>query len=166
MDCLYYSVVACAIRKDEYLAANGGDSRDPYLLSLEVLVNSLCGHIGDAEDAAIIVAEKQGRLLDRQLQLAWLRLRTHGTHHVHCSQVQRRVSTLVLKSKSDNIAGLQLADLVVSPIGRSVLGKTAHEDFQIVQRKLLRDSEGSPSDAALVILPKKKGQDPLRSSQP
>jgi hypothetical protein len=49
------------------------------------------------------------------------------------------------------------ADLVVGPIGRFALGKTTHEGFRIIERKFLRDSEGSTFGGGLVILPKKEG---------
>jgi hypothetical protein len=55
--------------------------------------------------------------------------------------------------KRDNIAGLQLADLVVSPIGRFVLGKPVHEDFRVIEPKFRR-RQGDYRGAGLVVLPK------------
>ena len=70
----------------------------------------------------------------------------------------------MIRPKSRNIPGLQLADLVAAPIARHVLGKECHEDYRIVERKLLRNPEGAGGDARLMVLPKEEGQDPLRSS--
>jgi hypothetical protein len=50
--------------------------------------------------------------------------------------LRRRVEGLIFKKKGDNEAGLQLADLVASPIGRHYLGKPAKEDWEIVAGKL------------------------------
>jgi len=36
--------------------------------------------------------------------------------------------------KKDNAAGLQIADLVVTPIGRWAMGKKAHEDWEIIKK--------------------------------
>ena len=51
-------------------------------------------------------------------------------------RLRRRVEGLIFKKKGDNEAGLQLADLVASPIGRRYLGKPAKEDWEIVAGKL------------------------------
>ncbi|HEU4740672.1 MAG TPA: DUF3800 domain-containing protein, partial [Meiothermus sp.] len=64
-----------------------------------------------------------------------------------------RIAGLNIHQKSENIAGLQLADLVVSPIGRYVLGKNIHRDFEIVESKFRRH-QGSYEGAGLVVLPK------------
>jgi hypothetical protein len=37
-------------------------------------------------------------------------------------EITQRIVGLNLRAKSENIAGLQLADLAVNPIGRHVLG--------------------------------------------
>jgi hypothetical protein len=63
----------------------------------------------------------------------------------------------VIRPKNRNIAGLQLADLVVAPIARHVLGRDSHEDYRIVERKLLRDPEGEGGDGKLMVLPKEEG---------
>lgn len=72
-----------------------------------------------------------------------------------------------MPSPSTVRSGLELADLVVSPIGRHVLGKPAREDFRVVETKFRRDARGNHLGPGLIVLPKKeRGQDPLRSSQP
>ena len=63
--------------------------------------------------------------------------------------------TCGLKDKRLNIGGLQLADLVVSPIGRAMLGKPTHEDWEIVKSKFRRGPRGYEG-YGLVILPKPK----------
>ncbi len=64
-----------------------------------------------------------------------------------------RIVGLNLRAKSDNLAGLQLADLVVSPIGRHVLGKPEKEDFRVVRDKFRRDRSGKYEGFGLVVLP-------------
>lgn len=48
---------------------------------------------------------------------------------------------------------MQLADLVVSPIGRYVLSKPTKEDWDIVRGKLRRSHGGHVENYGLVILP-------------
>jgi hypothetical protein len=92
-------------------------------------------------------------ILDRGLELAWLNLKIQGTQFLQGKVLADRIFGLSLRAKSDTIAGLQLADLVVSPIGRHVLGKSAKEDWGVVQRKLRRSQHGQVEGYGLVILP-------------
>jgi len=79
-----------------------------------------------------------------------------GTRYVRGSHIERRIRGLQLRDKKDNLAGLQLADLIVSPIGRFVLGKKTHEDFRIVETKLRRNPKGEYRGRGLVVLPKEQ----------
>ena len=75
--------------------------------------------------------------------------------YLHASRIEENISQLVTKPKNDNVAGLQLADLVVSPIGRFVLDRSVKEDFKIIESKFRRDGRGRYEGAGLVVLPKK-----------
>jgi len=151
---LEYKVVACVIRKDEHLTRYGVAALDPYLLSLDVLVERLCFEIGDITDGGMIVAEKRDAILDRQLEIAWLSLKIQGTRYLRAADIDRRIRGLSLRSKSENLAGLQLADLVISPIGRHILGKPDQKDYAIVESKYRRNQKGRMEGYGLVILPK------------
>jgi hypothetical protein len=77
-----------------------------------------------------------------------------GTRYIQTKDIESRVVGLNLRAKAENIAGLQLADLVVSPIGRYVLGKPEQEDFSVVREKLRKDRGGEYRGFGLVVLPK------------
>ena len=153
MRTLSYSVVACAIRKSDYLSRFGLAALDPYLISLDVLVEIFCFDVGDVKRGGAIVAERRDPTLDRGLELAWSNLKIQGTRRIQGRVVRERLTTLSLLDKKDNVAGLQLADLVVSPIGRYVLGKPIKEDWEIVRRKLRRSPRGHVENYGLVVLP-------------
>lgn len=151
---LEYSVVACAIRKDEHLSRYGVAALDPYMLSLDLLVERFCFAVGKVSGGGVIVAEKRDPTLDRELDLAWLNLKIQGTRYLRASDIADRIVGLTLRAKQDNIAGLQLADLVVSPIGRHLLGKPDKEDWRIVAEKFRRSPSGRVEGYGLVVLPK------------
>ncbi|MCK4394576.1 DUF3800 domain-containing protein [Candidatus Bipolaricaulota bacterium] len=154
MRSLHFTVVACAIRKEAHLSRYGVAALDPYLLSLDILIERFCMEIGDVEDGGVIVAERRGPTLDRGLELAWLNLKIQGTQFMQASEIEKRILALNLRPKSDNLAGLQLADLVVTPIGRHLLGKLVKEDFRIVESKFRRNREGKYEGYGLIVLPK------------
>ncbi|CAN5369336.1 DUF3800 domain-containing protein [soil metagenome] len=150
-----YQVIACVIKKDEHYERFGLAAIDPYMLSLNVLVERFCFEIGDRHDAGFIVAEKRDPTLDHQLELAWLNLRIQGTRYMQATVIRERITTLNTRSKHENIAGLQIADLIVSPIGRYVLGKNTFEDWDIIESKFRR-RDGEYQGAGLVVLPRGK----------
>lgn len=155
MQSLDYMTVACAIKKDEHLSPYGLNALDPYLVSLNVLVERFCFEIGDNDEGQII-AEKRGPTLDNELELAWLNLKISGTQYLRAADIQKRINQLTLRDKKANIAGLQLADLVVSPIGRYVIGKPPMEDWCIVESKFRRQpNQSNYLGSGLIILPKK-----------
>lgn len=153
MRTLQYTVVACVIRKEEHLTRYGVAALDPYMLSLDVLVERFCFDIGGVSGGGVIVAERRDPTLDRELDLAWLNLKIQGTRYMQAKDIANRIVGLNLRPKSDNIAGLQLADLVVSPIGRHVMGKPDREDWTIVHEKLRRSQSGRVDGHGLVVLP-------------
>jgi hypothetical protein len=155
MRSLDYQVIACVIKKDEHLTRYGFEAIDPYLLSLNILVERFCFEIGATPQGGLIVAERRDPTLDHQLELAWLNLRIQGTRFMQASMIEERISGLTTRSKEENIAGLQLADLVVSPIGRFVLGKRMYEDWEIIESKFRR-RHGTYHGAGLVVLPRDK----------
>jgi len=154
MDELEYKVVACVVRKEEHLQRYGVAALDPYMLSLDILVERFSMEIGNVQNGGMIIAEKRGGVLDRQMELAWINLKVQGTQYMQATDIRRRIQALHLRGKRENVAGLQLADLVVSPIGRKVLGKEAREDWNIIERKFRRSWDGKVDGYGLVVLPK------------
>ena len=153
-----YRVLAVTIEKKSYLDSHGVAALDPYMLGMFVLVEQFCKDVGKVENekqAGMIVAETRGPVLDKNLSLAWENIKTNGTRLAQAKEINNRITELRLRSKSDNLAGLQLADLVVSPIGRHVLGKVDKEDWRIVEAKFRRGDDGKTEGFGLISLPKK-----------
>ncbi len=151
-----YSVIACVVHKEEHLAEYGVAALDPYLLSLDIIVEQFCIDIGEQENEGFIIAESRDSTLDHQLELAWLNLKIQGTKLIKANQIQKRIKGLELSDKRACLAGLELADLVVSPIGRALLNKSTKEDYQIIESKFRRDRDGEVAGYGLICLPQKR----------
>lgn len=154
MQRLRYTVVACAIRKTSHLGRYGLAAADPYLMGLDVLVERFCFDVGPARAGGTIVAERRSSPLDERLEMAWETLKERGTRYVRGGDIGERITGLDLRAKAENLPGLQLADLVVSPIGRHVLGKPEREDWHVVRSKLRCGPRGNTDGYGLVVLPK------------
>ncbi|MDY6793860.1 MAG: DUF3800 domain-containing protein [Actinomycetota bacterium] len=139
---LDYMIIACAIQKSKHLKKYGLAALDPYMLALHILVERLIFEKKARGDKSLahIVAESRGEILNSTLHLAWMKIRTSGTEYLSSSEVRRNITEhLDFRDKKDDIAGLQLADLIASPIGRKVLEKpiNPHLSYQIPKGYLL-----------------------------
>ncbi|MGD0921300.1 MAG: DUF3800 domain-containing protein [Terriglobia bacterium] len=156
---MQFKIVACAIRKHEHLGKYGLNALDPYMLSLSIVIERFifeCGSPG-----GIVVAESRSETFDSALELAFLDLKVRGTSYVPGSKIRRRIHNFAIRGKNENIAGLQFADVVATPIGRHVLGKKTYPDdseggdfFSTVEGKFRRNWKGQYAGAGLVVLPK------------
>jgi hypothetical protein len=158
MASMEYLVVACGIKKEEHLTRYGLAAMDPYMLSLKILVERfvLETKARGGDKRGIIIAEARDETLDNQLRLSWMDLRTGGTEYISATEVRRHIGELHIRDKSQNIAGLQIADLIVSPIGRHIIGKPAKMDWHVIKQKFRRARDGRYKGFGLVVLPKKE----------
>lgn len=121
-----------------------------------MLVEQVCHAVGDQPGATRIVAERRGPELDRQIDLAFAALPLQGAGGITPATVRERIIGLEHRHKRENVAGLQVADLVVSPIGRYLLGKRIHEDFRIIEEKFRRrPATGGYLGVGLTVLPER-----------
>jgi hypothetical protein len=150
-------IVACAVRKEMHFAKYGMEAIDPYHLSLNVLVERFCFEIEASSFASqgLIVAEKRDSSLDRQLDLAWLNLKISGTKYKKATEIDRAISSLNLRAKDDNLAGLEIADAVVTPIARAILKRKSRVSLEVIKGKMRKSHLGKINGFGLVILPKK-----------
>lgn len=151
---LEYKILACAIKKDEHFKKYGLAAIDPYMLSLDCIVERFVFELKEINQSGIIIAESRNSILDNELELAFLNLKVQGTSYVSASKVKKAVSQLSIKDKKENIAGLQIADLIASPIGREILGKRNQIDYKVIEKKY-RNKQGKFLGYGLVVLPKK-----------
>ena len=147
---MQYSALACAIRKYPHPGPYQASYPDLYLSCFPVLAQQFCYEIGNAS-GGVIYAERRNPNNDRALQRLWQQLRETGAGTIRPAAVRQRISDLRLRSKADSPAGLELADLVVSPIGRHILGKPDKEDWSIVRAKLRQNRSGAV--VGLVVWP-------------
>ena len=149
------TVLACAIKKEQHMNKYGLEAIDPYHLSLNVLVERFCFVIGKDAPKGHIIAEARDATLDRQLDLAWLILKVSGTKFVQATDINQRIDNLSLKTKQDKLAGLEIADAIVTPIARRILQRNSKVDIEIIKSKMRKNYLGEITGYGLVVLPKK-----------
>ena len=151
---LDFTVIACVIRKTDHFRHYGAAAIDLYRLSLHALAELFCKEIGEVRNGGMIVVESRNPTLDQDLEHSWSSLRRRNSGYSGAEMIRDRIWSLTFRDKKENIAGLQLADLVVSPIGRHLLGKPDKDDWLIVEQKLRRGPSGEIEGYGMVLLPK------------
>ena len=111
-----------AIHKEEHKQRYGMAASNPYDLALTYTFERVLHFLdGEGETHLPVTAEARGKNEDNQLETAFYRLMTQGTGFIPAARFQRLRCPIIFRKKTDNIAGLQIADLCAYPAARRVL---------------------------------------------
>ena len=125
---LDYVVITAVIDKLEHQRRYAVWRFDPYHYCLTVLVERYVYWLQARNGQGDVLAESRGGKEDRRLKDSFERLYESGTDYVKPELFARWLTSrqLKVKNKSNNIAGLQIADLVAHPSFRATLAR--HEN--------------------------------------
>ena len=123
-----YVIVSCSILKEPYIR-QFGKLNDVYGQSLSFVLERaiFCvdNHCEDGSGRISAIVERRGKREDRNLQNYYEQLLEKGTYWVTAERMRNRMTCIDFKWKSENIAGLQIADLIAYPLTRHVLNPQA-----------------------------------------
>ena len=118
-----YIIICCAILKEPYIRQYG-KLNDVYWLSLSYIMERVVFYLDSAGKDNIelrTVIERRGKKEDKSLLNYYNQLLDRGTYWVNGERMRKYFKRLDMRWKSENIVGLQVADLVAYPITRHVL---------------------------------------------
>ncbi len=135
----HYSIIASAIRKDEYIKKFGKLSDDVYEIALSFIIERsifyLDGIKTEKNDLEIII-EKRGRKEDKNLEEHFQRLLSRGTGYVIAERLNNYGLEIFFRGKKDKICGLEVADLIAYPTARYVIEPNrANPAFDVFENK-------------------------------
>lgn len=135
-----YVVFGSAINKNEYIKRFGKLSNDVYEMALSFIVERAVFHldaIKQVDKKLQIIIEKRGKNEDKKLETHFQKLVSRGTGFVDASRLLGYGLKIHFKNKSDNINGLQFADLIAYPIARYIIEpQRANPAFDLIQNKI------------------------------
>lgn len=135
-----FTVIASAIRKDNYIKKFGRLSNDVYELALSFMIERSVFYMDGIQlpnRSLQIVIEKRGKREDKKLDEHFQRLMSRGTGYVDAKRLRDINLEIHFRNKNENINGLQLADLVAYPTARYVIDqKRANPAFDIIEPKI------------------------------
>lgn len=120
-----YTVFTVIIDKLEHQARYKVWRYDPYHYCLHVLLERYVMWLEKHEVVGDVLAESRGGKEDRRLKDSFERIYENGTSFVSAERVASRLTSrqLKVKSKANNIAGLQVADLIAHPSYKAALAR-------------------------------------------
>ncbi len=118
-----YTVISVCLDKKKHKETYTVWRYDPYHYCLALLLERFVYFLNRRGQRGDALAESRGGGEDGQLKAAYERLWSHGTDFVPPDQFQRALTSrrLKMKTKANNIAGLQLADLLAHPSRNEIL---------------------------------------------
>ncbi len=134
-----YKIIASAINKLKYIQRYGKLSNDVYEVSLSFLIERAIFYLDSVQlpgKNLKIIIEKRGRKEDKKLDEHFQKLCAKGTGFVDKSRLAAYQLEISFFDKKDDVAGLQLADLIAYPIARYIIDPTrANPAFDILSSK-------------------------------
>jgi len=111
-----YSLITALIDKNWMLRQDHWERKHPYHFLMEIMVEKYTQFLERKKDIGDIMPESRQKK-DRFLQSAFDEVYSTGTYYVPKSRMHSaiRAKSLKFRTKKDNIAGIQLCDLVAHP---------------------------------------------------
>lgn len=131
VDALDYIVLTVVIDKLEHQTRYQVWRFDPYHYCLMILVERYVLWLDSKQACGDVMAESRGGKEDRRLKDSFERVYEKGTDYIQPDKLAACLTSrqLKVKPKSNNIAGLQLADLIAHPSFRATLARHNNESL-------------------------------------
>ncbi|MEN6371400.1 MAG: DUF3800 domain-containing protein [Armatimonadota bacterium] len=120
-----YKVITVCIDKKKHTETYTAWRHDPYHYCMAVLLERYVFFLGRNSAEGDVMAESRGGKEDIRLKKSFERIWENGTEYVEPKRFQDVLTSkqLKVKSKANNIAGLQLADLIAHPSRNEILNE-------------------------------------------
>lgn len=151
-----FTIFGSGVNKEEHIKKYGKGAKDPYVLSLSFIMERLvfCLDKKGTEAVVDIKIEKRGRKEDQQLLNQYNTILDKGTYYVSLERLKNKVGEFSSFLKTENIIGLQIADLCAYPLARHTLNsKQPYPPFDIIKDKIYCDGDGKFSGYGLKVFP-------------
>jgi len=135
---LDFQIITAAIRKDKFKTRYPLPN-NPYFLCFQFILERSIMYLGKTKEKMMFKIESRETHNDQKLSKVYENFRSVKSKFITPEEIQEKLIDLSFNQKIQNIAGMQIADLVAYPIGRWVLDKTKeNKAFTIIEAKLHR----------------------------
>ncbi len=146
-------LLACIVDKNKHNEKYGYNANNPYLLSLNFIIERFVFYLKSIKEKGKIIAESRNPQLDNELELAYLNLKIDGTRYLTPKEIKDYLEDFTIKKKEENVSGLQLIDSMVT-IGRKYLKlRNYYINYEIIKSKFRKNKCGKYKGYGLIIFP-------------
>lgn len=133
---LEFKIIAAAIRKDQ-LKSRYPFPNNPYHICFQFILERSAMFLGKTKEKLMFKIESRETHNDQKLSQVYESFRHAKSRFLSPAEIREKLIDLSFNQKTQNIAGMQLADLVAYPIGRWCLDKAkANKTFSLIETKL------------------------------
>jgi len=137
-----YIVITVCVDKKKHKETYTTWRYDPYHYCLAVLLERFIFFLNRMNSQGDVMAESRGGKEDMRLKYSFARLWKDGTDYVAPDQFQKALTSkqLKVKPKTNNISGLQLADLIAHPSRNEILKEQGflEKEFSLFVREVIK----------------------------
>jgi len=118
-----YIVISVCLDKKKHKETYTAWRYDPYHYCLAILLERYTLFLERVNARGDAMAESRGGKEDKRLKESFHRLWVNGTDYIHADSFQKTLTSrqLKVKSKANNVSGLQLSDLLAHPSRNEIL---------------------------------------------
>ena len=148
-----FIIIGAGIQKEEHIKRYGKGAKDPYSISLTFIVERLIFCL-DKYAVVEIKVEKRGKREDETLLSHYNSVYDRGTYYVSRERMQERIKSFWFFGKSDNLVGLQIADLCAYPLARHLIRPDEpYIPFKVLENKIYCDGNHNYKGYGLKLFP-------------
>ena len=132
---LDFTIIAAAIDKNK-LKNQYHQPDNPYHLCLRFILERSIMYLGNNEKMVLRIESRETHN-DRKLSEVYEDFRNKDHRYFKTDEIQSKMSDLSFNQKTQNIAGMQIADLAAYPTGRWVIdSKRENKSFEVIEPKI------------------------------
>lgn len=151
-----YKVLTVMIDKLEMMKQHHWRNQHPYHYLMEILVEKFVQFLERNNAFGDIMPEARQGKKDLALQAAYDEVRVNGTRYVTSERIigRLRAEKLKFRTKKDDVAGLQLCDIIAHPSHMNIRHQRGHAvklgDFTAIVLNILNDDKYDRSNAGQI----------------
>jgi len=122
-----FRICGFVVHVAEYLKALKANQPDPYLLGVEIMVNTFMETLSGNEEGHIIAEARSHTSLNKAVLDRWkMEFDTHGRVGITTASklTNHKILKPVFLEKDSNLSGLELVDIIAYHFARGLVGKT------------------------------------------
>jgi len=134
-----FRIFSAIIKLNEYKEKYGDNMFNAYDLTFKIILDRVVGYLNyysPDNTKLFVIIESRGNRLDKSLKNCFNKIMLNGSDYLTFDKFHRYKMELFFRSKRQNINGLQVSDLVASPISRCVLNGYENEHYQVCKSKI------------------------------